>query len=367
MSISIVRRLILAILALVATAQTASALCDKGTCTVNGTAYNCDGPPCTTGCSSTISFGSCDSTSNCQDSLCVRCVDGTSLAGSATVAGSTGSNPDVLCVKDTTTTTYSLTLQGGGGNDILSGGGGADTIQGGDGVDTIYGNGGNDTDLSGGNGNDTINGGSGNDTLHGDANADTLNGDDDDDVLYGGGGDDPGLNGGNGNDTIYGEAGLDTLHGDSGNDTLDGGDDDDYANGDLGNDIVLGGAGDDDVYGGCGRDVVSGGAGADWMSNANDISGTAACDYDAVGSVLCGGPGSDHLVGYGASHMRIDGGAGPDDYCGYKYRVTGAETRDTSVDFGTFYRCEQNANDYDSGTFYDDVDDVSTPGCPEGD
>ena len=61
-----------------------------------------------------------------------RTISAAALTGAATINGSAESSA-------------SLTILGGGGNDVLSGGGGTDTISGGGGVDTISGGAGNDS------------------------------------------------------------------------------------------------------------------------------------------------------------------------------------------------------------------------------
>ncbi|ALM83284.1 retention module-containing protein [Bordetella sp. N] len=75
-------------------------------------------------------------------------------------------------------------------------------------------------------GDDVIHGGNGNDIIFGQGGNDTLYGDDGNDIIYGG----------EGNDTLYGGAGNDTLYGGNGNDILIGG---------KGDDILVGGAGSD--------------------------------------------------------------------------------------------------------------------------
>jgi Ca2+-binding RTX toxin-like protein len=126
-----------------------------------------------------------------------------------------------------------VTINGFGGDDIISGQGGLFTfytIFGGSGNDFITGGFSNDIligdDFSGGvPGNDTLAGFGGNDILYGFGGNDILFGDAGNDSL-----------GGAGNDTLYGDAGNDTLYGDAGNDILNGG---------TGNDILVGGTGND--------------------------------------------------------------------------------------------------------------------------
>ena len=131
-----------------------------------------------------------------------------------------GSGNDTLDLSGISSS-ITVTMHGGVGNDVLKGGGGNDTIFGDGGVDTIY----------GGGGNDTISGGDGNDTLYGDANNDILMGDAGDDYLHGGANDDT-LAGGPGDDHLFGEGGantyltadfgsIETIDATGGSDTLD--------------------------------------------------------------------------------------------------------------------------------------------------
>ncbi|WP_157218518.1 beta strand repeat-containing protein [Flavisphingomonas formosensis] len=162
------------------------------------------------------------------------------------------------------------TINGLGGNDVLTGNASHDVIYGGAGADTLDGAGGADT-LAGGIGNDiyyvdnvgdqvientgegtdtvyasvsytlgpdienliqtgtldlsfvgndlanTVTGNSGNNEMHGGLGGDLLTGNDGNDTLYGEGGSDF-LQGGNGNDTLIGGAGADELTGGAGND-----------------------------------------------------------------------------------------------------------------------------------------------------
>jgi Ca2+-binding RTX toxin-like protein len=99
--------------------------------------------------------------------------------------------------------TQTMTIDGGGGNDLLTGGGGRNVILGGTGNDVLYGAAGDDVLLGGdgnddlfgaggnvvivgGNGNDILSGGSGRDVLIGSQDDDTLDAGTDEDILIGG-------------------------------------------------------------------------------------------------------------------------------------------------------------------------------------
>jgi Ca2+-binding RTX toxin-like protein len=108
-----------------------------------------------------------------------------------------------------------------GGSDVIDGKGGGDCIVGGDGSDSLTGSGGNDIIL-GGDQSDNIEGNGGNDTLYGQDGSDALDGGAGNDTLRGGDGADS-LLGGADNDSLFGENGSDYLNGQTGIDTADGG------------------------------------------------------------------------------------------------------------------------------------------------
>lgn len=108
-----------------------------------------------------------------------------------------------------------------GGSDVIDGKGGGDCIVGGDGSDSLTGSGGNDIIL-GGDQSDSIEGNGGNDTLYGQDGSDALDGGVGNDTLRGGDGADS-LLGGADNDSLFGENGSDYLNGQTGIDTADGG------------------------------------------------------------------------------------------------------------------------------------------------
>lgn len=127
-----------------------------------------------------------------------------------------------------------------------------------------YGNGGRDLLLFGNKTGDPIGlwsvyieGGTGNDVLSGNISGDELYGGRDNDIAYGNGGDDQ-VYGGSGDDALTGNDGFDQLSGGFGNDYLSGGNDEDSLDGGFGNDTLDGGSG--------GRDFIDGGQGFDLVT-----------------------------------------------------------------------------------------------------
>lgn len=244
------------------------------------------------------------------------------LSGVETVRLTGGNGNNILNATDFTL--GSVTLIGGGGNDLLQGGNADDSLDGGAGNDTLQGNTGNDT-LTGALGNDSLlggedtdlllesgnvnftltdrsltgvgtdsltdvetailTGGAGNNrliatafslggvTLIGGAGNDSLMGSSLDDSLDGGAGNDT-LRGGTGDDTLIGGTGSDALAGQDGDDSLLGGDDRDTLIGGLGNDTLSGGNGDDLLIGGFGDDLITGDAGNDKAVGGQGRSGS---------------------------------------------------------------------------------------------
>jgi Ca2+-binding RTX toxin-like protein len=232
--------------------------------------------------------------------------------GTFTVVVNGGDGNDSVTVLAKTSEIAGVTLNGDGGDDVLTGADTNDTLNGGDGNDRLV----------GAKGNDVMNGGTGNDALvwnNGDA-SDTNNGDAGNDVsevngaptlgdvftldpngarvkfqrtnlvnftidasterfqVNGLGGNDSvsasagvgaltllSVDGGVGNDTVNGSDGPDLILGGDGNDTLNGGGGDDRIVGDRGNDTMNGGAGDDTLVwnNGDGTDVMNGDDGRD--------------------------------------------------------------------------------------------------------
>lgn len=175
------------------------------------------------------------------------------------ISASGGGGDDVLRAS----TSATVDLDGGLGNDMLEGGDGGGTIKGGEGHDQLIGGDGVDH-LFGGAGNDRLEGGAGNDRLFGSPVTGELGMEqpqpttkEDLNILLGGAGEDilhggfqtDVLWGGSEMDHIYGYGGDDTLHGEAGNDKLWGGDGDDTIIAGLDNDEVWGGAGDDTLFG----------------------------------------------------------------------------------------------------------------------
>ena len=134
---------------------------------------------------------------------------------------------------------------------------------------TINGNGGNNL-ISAGTANDTVNAGAGNDTVNGNGGNDSI-------VA------------GDGNDSVTGGVGADTLLGGAGNDNLDGGDGADLIDGGAGNDTINGGAGTDTLFGGAGNDLFMVTRASD-VTLAEGISGNGTSEID-----MDGGEGTDQL------------------------------------------------------------------------
>jgi Ca2+-binding RTX toxin-like protein len=100
-----------------------------------------------------------------------------------------GNGGDVIILADETITLDGITVEGGGGEDIIWSNVGDDILNGKEGSDIIDGGPGDDI-IDGGPGDDTIDGGDGSDYLQGGQGNDTLNGGNDSDLIEGGAGDD---------------------------------------------------------------------------------------------------------------------------------------------------------------------------------
>jgi Ca2+-binding RTX toxin-like protein len=232
--------------------------------------------------------------------------------GTFTVVVNGGDGNDALTVLAKTTEIAAATLNGEGGDDVLTGADTNDTLAGGEGNDRLVGAKGTDL-MSGGAGNDTLvwNNGDGSDRMNGDAGNDgaevngsptladvftldpepggvkfqrtnlvpfTLDTATERFQVNGLGGNDLvsanagvgaltllSVDGGAGDDTINGSDGPDLILGGEGNDVLNGGGGDDRIVGDRGTDTMNGGAGDDTLVwnNGDGTDVINGDAGSD--------------------------------------------------------------------------------------------------------
>lgn len=228
-------------------------------------------------------------------------------------------------------------LSGNGGNDTARGGSGDDRIFGGSGKDFLFGDAGNDKVFGQGGTGDRISGGLGDDTLHGGGGADRIEETADADLtltntsMTGIGNDviraieRVMLTGGDGNNTIdvsgfssdrqitvRGGAGNDLLIGSDGADNLTGGDGDDTLNGNGGDDILRGSAGADSLNGGDGADGISGGSGND---NINAGAGNDTVYAGSGMDVVQGGDDNDTLFG-GADADIVDGQLGTDQVAG---------------------------------------------------
>lgn len=201
-----------------------------------------------------------------NDILDLRLLDG--YSGTVSVNG--GGNDDLINASP-----YSDSVRGEAGTDSIAGLDGHDTLRGDDegsleltndnldggyGNDCLFGENGHDS-LIGFDGTDTLSGGYGSDTLSGQDNNDELFGGNGWDCILGGAGHDI-LNGENGNDKLFGEDGFDTVQGGLGNDLLDGGSALDRCYGDDGNDTLR--HTDNDS-----ADSLFGGGGADRFEAAN--------------------------------------------------------------------------------------------------
>jgi Ca2+-binding RTX toxin-like protein len=225
------------------------------------------------------------------------------------------------------------TAFGGSGGDRLFGGSGKDRLFGEAGNDKVFGQGGSGDRISGGEGDDTLNGGSGKDRINESADADitltnaTMTGLGNDVLsalerafITGGAGDNVIDVSGFNSDrqiTVRGEAGNDVLIGSAGADNLTGGDGDDTLSGNGGDDILRGSAGNDSLDGGSGNDGLSGGAGGDDITagSGNDTAyGGSGIDIIRGGvgdDTLFGGQGADIVAGEDGTD-QLAGGSGDD-------------------------------------------------------
>ena len=214
--------------------------------------------------------------------------------GTFAVVVNGGDGNDSVTVLAKTTEVAGVTLNGDGGDDVLTGADTNDTLNGGDGNDRLVGAQGSDV-MNGGAGNDTLvwNNGDGSDRMNGDAGNDgvEVNGSS---TL----GDvftldpEPGgvkfqrtnlkaftldtsterfqVNGLGGNDSVSAGAGVGaatllSVDGGAGADTVNGSDGPDLILGGEGNDVLNGGGGDDRIVGDRGSDTMNGGAGDDTL------------------------------------------------------------------------------------------------------
>jgi Ca2+-binding RTX toxin-like protein len=228
--------------------------------------------------------------------------------GTVTVVVNGGDGNDALTVVAKPTELAHATLNGDGGDDVLTGADTNDMLNGGSGNDRLVGGKGIDL-MSGGDGNDTLvwNNGDGSDRMNGEAGNDgvEVNGSPT-------AGDaftlapEPGgvkfqrtnlipftldtateriqVNGLGGDDTLTSSDGVGALtllsvDGGAGADTINGSDGPDLITGGEGNDVLSGGGGDDRIVGDRGTDTMNGGAGDDTLV-WNNGDGTDAMNGD---------------------------------------------------------------------------------------
>ena len=213
---------------------------------------------------------------------------------------------------------FSVLLDGGDGDDVLTGASDNGTLQGGEGDDRLQGGAGSDT-MAGGAGDDVLVGGPGRDVLAGEGRPGEAVGDD---VLDGGPDSDrvsyaqredpvsvdladPAPDGGAGEsdqvraiEDVTGGRGDDRLAGDDGPNELDACFEAAFG-GCPGDDVIAGRGGADRLAGGSGRDRLDGGAGDDRLRG-----GKGADELD-------GGAGGDEILDSGRTN-RIRAGAGDD-------------------------------------------------------
>jgi Ca2+-binding RTX toxin-like protein len=188
-----------------------------------------------------------------------------------------------------------FTINGNGGDDVISTGGGNDTITTTAGKDKINAGGGNNT-VTAGDGTNAVTSGSGNDSVTTGAGNDVIKAGDGNNTVNAGDGRNTATTG-SGNDTITTGAGADAVTSGSGDDIIVTGGGADQINAGGGDDSVDAGAGNDRITGGAGTDSLIGGGGhdtfvhrslADAMLGADTISdfGTSSPKVAGEGDVL---------------------------------------------------------------------------------
>jgi Ca2+-binding RTX toxin-like protein len=207
------------------------------------------------------------------------------------------------------------TINGGGGDDILTGSdpAPADPVQllmALDGADSINGGAGNDT-INGLSGVNYLRGDDGNDVIHGGSGFDDINGNKGDDTIDGGSGGGDWLVGGQGNDLITAHAGDGLLYGNLGSDTLIGSNGADLMLGGQADDVIQAGGGNDYVSGDRGNDTEIGGAGADTFHSFSGAGIDRVLDFHlAEGDRVLVDPGTHFTVLQVGADTVVDMGNG---------------------------------------------------------
>jgi Ca2+-binding RTX toxin-like protein len=261
--------------------------------------------------------------------------------GSAELAsGGTFAGEGLDDTMDGSTSTVSLDMSGGGGNDIMTGGSADDVLDGGAGNDELNGGDGDDVIITGG-GLDRVDGGDGIDTVVLESNAgDIVSVNLSREWQYSGDGwnyiaNVENVTTGGGEDIIQGNDIANVLDSGGGDDWL-------YAGG--GDDVLIGGAGTDRLFGGDGNDTVVFESGdnltvdlnSEWqVGNLNTSEGMdKIMDVENVTT----GAGNDTLIGNADANV-LTGGGGDDTLTGgdgadvFRFFASEGMTTDVITDF----------------------------------
>ncbi len=183
-----------------------------------------------------------------------------------------------------------FTINGNGGNDVVSSGGGNDTVTTGSGNDRVSAGNGNNT-VNAGNGTNSVTSGSGNDTITTGSGNDTIVAGNGNNTVTGGDGTNS-VTSGSGNDTITTGSGADNISSGSGADIIRTG---------AGNDIISAGGGNDTVNAGTGNDMIRSGGGTDSLTGGG---GHDTFQYGSLGNARLG---ADTIADFSTSNPGSTG------------------------------------------------------------